>query len=254
MCGSCANECAYKIAMITYAQRKRGSMTAPATQEEMDSCMCNALPGSANYGILSFKMGFHGRLFGSLSSSTSKALHKLDMPAFDWPHAISPHYKYPLADNEEYNRAQDDASLMDARTKIAQWKSERGVEVVAAIIEPIQAEGGDNYISGYFGQGLRDLTKELGIFMIVDEVQTGVCATGSFWCHEQWNLDTPPDFVTFAKKMLSCGFYHTDETKMETPNRHFNTYFGDPLRSWLTLAQNEIIKEDNLISNVQHSG
>ena len=59
---------------------------------------------------------------------------------------------------------------MDARTKIAQWKSERGVEVVAAIIEPIQAEGGDNYISSYFAQGLRDLTKELGIFMIVDEV------------------------------------------------------------------------------------
>ena len=41
---------------------------------------------------------------------------------------------------------------------------------------------------------------------------------------------------------------------MVTPNRHFNTYFGDPLRSWLTVAQNEVIKEDNLIENVQRSG
>ena len=37
---------------------------------------------------------------------------------------------------------------------------------------------------------------------------------------------------------------------MVTPNRHFNTYFGDPLRSWLTVAQNEVIKEDNLIQGV----
>ena len=37
--------------------------------------------------------------------------------------------------------------------------------------------------------------------MIVDEVQTGVGATGSFWAHEQWNLTTPPDFMSFSKKM-----------------------------------------------------
>ena len=170
MGGSCSNECAYKLAMITYAQRKRGGMSVAATQEEMDSCLCNSLPGSANYGILSFSKGFHGRLFGSLSSSTSKALNKLDMPAFDWPSAKSPKYKYPLAENEEYNRAQDDESLADARAKIEQYKAENRCEVVATIIEPIQAEGGDNHISSYFANGLRKLTKELGIFMIVDEV------------------------------------------------------------------------------------
>ena len=92
---------------------------------------------------------------------------------------------------------------------------EKGCEVVAAIIEPIQSEGGDNYISPYFGNGLRKLTKELGIYMIIDEVQTGVAATGTYWAHEQWNLESPPDFVAFAKKMLSCGFYHTEESKME---------------------------------------
>ena len=145
-------------------------MAVAPTQEEMDSCMCNSLPGSANYGILAFKQGFHGRLLGSLSSSTSKAIMKVDMPAFDWPHAESPRYKYPLAENEEYNRAQDDASIADARAKIAQWKAEKGCEVVATIIEPIQAEGGDNYISPYFANKLRKMTKELGIYMIVDEV------------------------------------------------------------------------------------
>ena len=46
---------------------------------------------------------------------------------------------------------------------------------MAVIIEPIQTEGGDNQISAEFAQGLQDITKDLGIYFIVDEVQTGVC-------------------------------------------------------------------------------
>jgi len=37
-------------------------------------------------------------------------------------------------------------------------------------MEPIQSEGGDNYLSAEFAQGVRDLTLELGIYMLVDEV------------------------------------------------------------------------------------
>ncbi len=69
------------------------------------------------------------------------------------------------------------------------------------------SEGGDVEISSYFAQNLRKLTKELDIYMIVDEVQTGIGATGKYWAHEHWNLDSPPDIVTFAKKAVVCGFY-----------------------------------------------
>jgi 4-aminobutyrate aminotransferase/(S)-3-amino-2-methylpropionate transaminase len=41
------------------------------------------------------------------------------------------------------------------------------------IVEPIQSEGGDNQASPSFFQGLRDITKNHGVVMIVDEVQTG---------------------------------------------------------------------------------
>lgn len=90
------------------------------------------------------------------------------------------------------------------------------------------------------------MCKELGIYLIVDEVQTGVCQTGTYWAHEQWNLREAPDFVTFAKKMLSCGFYHNDDTQMVTPYRHHNTFFGDPTRAILTAHLNKLIKEDDL--------
>lgn len=121
MCGSCAVEAAYKMIMINHGQDRRGGKTVMPTEEELASCMMNTLPGSPNKGILSFKCGFHGRLFGSLSSSRTKAIHKVDMPAFDWPVAEPPQYKYPLQDNVEYNKAQDDASLESVAAAVKHW-------------------------------------------------------------------------------------------------------------------------------------
>ena len=50
-------------------------------------------PGSPDYKILSFHGAFHGRLFGCLSTTHSKAVHKLDIPAFNWPIATFPQLK-----------------------------------------------------------------------------------------------------------------------------------------------------------------
>jgi 4-aminobutyrate aminotransferase/(S)-3-amino-2-methylpropionate transaminase len=60
--------------------------------------------------------------------------------------------------------------------------------------------------------------------------------------------------VTFAKKMLSCGFYHNDNTKMTTPFRHMSTFLGDPIRAILTAHQNVVIKEDDLSALASETG
>lgn len=96
MCGACSVEGAFKLAFISYAQKKRGSMDAAPTQEELDSAMVNEAPGSPNYSVLSFKAGFHGRLLGALSATRTNPIHKVDFPALDWPAAEPPRYKYPL--------------------------------------------------------------------------------------------------------------------------------------------------------------
>lgn len=114
--------------------------------------------------------------------------------------------------------------------------------------------GGDHHITAYFANELRKLTKEMGIFMILDEVHTGVAASGKFWAHEYWNLDTPPDFVTFSKKMQASGFYYTDEFRQKFPYKHFNTWMGDPVRTMLAAKQNEIIMEEDLMSNANSTG
>lgn len=48
---------------------------------------------------------------GVLSTTRSKYIHKIDVPAFDWPVATFPQYKYPLEENVEENKKQDKNSL-----------------------------------------------------------------------------------------------------------------------------------------------
>jgi 4-aminobutyrate aminotransferase/(S)-3-amino-2-methylpropionate transaminase len=79
--GSDANELAYKAAFMWKRQQERGGSEVDFTAEEMSSAMNNAAPGAPQMSIMSFKTGFHGRLFGSLSTTRSKPIHKLDMPA-----------------------------------------------------------------------------------------------------------------------------------------------------------------------------
>jgi len=137
---------------------------------------------------------------------------------------------------------------------IKQRFAEQGQEVTAIVIEPVMAEGGDCQVSGRFANGIRNLTKRLGIHMIVDEVQSGCVTSGTYWAHEQWELDSPPDFVTFAKKMQASGCYHSEETKMVTPMRHHNTWMGDPIRAMLAANQNKLIKRDGLIDLAKETG
>jgi len=249
MCGSCSNECAYKAVFMRHQQVKRGVST-PFSQEEMETCMCNEEPGSPKLSILSFKKGFHGRLFGSLTTTRSKAIHKLDIPAFDWPAAPFPQLKYPLDKFESENRKEEDRCLAETERLIKEWH----VPVAGVIVEPIQAEGGDNHATPYFFQKLRDITKKLGVSLIVDEVQTGGGATGKMWAHEYWNLTTPPDIVTFSKKMQAAGYYHNMEFRPSESYRNFNTWMGDPMRAMeLEVVVNQI-KKDNLLETVQITG
>lgn len=170
--------------------------------------------------ILSFKKAFHGRLFATLSTTRSKPIHKVDIPAFDWPQASFPALKYPLEEHVEENKAEESRCLEEIENIIKTWKN----PIAAAIIEPIQSEGGDNHATPYFFQGLREITKRHGVLLIVDEVQTGVGATGKFWAHEHWNLDTPPDIVTFSKKAQTAGYYFGNPLlRPNKPYRQFNT-------------------------------
>ncbi|EGV60131.1 4-aminobutyrate transaminase [Yamadazyma tenuis] len=239
--GADANELAFKAAFMYHQAQKRG-YNKPFTAQENSSVMQNQSPGSPELAILSFKRSFHGRLFASGSTTCSKPIHKLDLPAFKWPKADFPSYQYPLDKYEAVNKAEDDRCLKIVDDIYTNWHC----AIAALLVEPIQSEGGDNHGSAYFFQGLRDLTLKHQSLMIVDEVQTGVGATGVLWCHEHLNITPAPDMVTFSKKFQSAGYYfHDPEIVPNTAYRQFNTWCGDPARMILAGAIGaEVIKHD----------
>ncbi|GIZ37013.1 hypothetical protein CKM354_000047600 [Cercospora kikuchii] len=250
--GSDANELAYKAAFMWKRRQERGGPEVDFTAEEISSAMNNQFPGSPNnMSILSFRTAFHGRLFGSLSTTRSKPIHKLDIPAFDWPQASFPALKYPLEEHAEENAKEEARCLAEVEDLLLNYHN----KPAAVIVEPIQSEGGDNHASPAFFNGLRDVTRKHGVLLIVDEVQTGVGATGKFWAHEHWNLKHAPDMVTFSKKAQTAGYYFSNpELRPNKPYRQFNTWMGDPARALLFRAIINEIERLNLVENTAITG
>ncbi|KAJ1658253.1 4-aminobutyrate transaminase, partial [Dispira simplex] len=101
---------------------------------------------SPDLSILSFQKGFHRRMLGSLSIKCSKAIHTLDIPAFPWPMAPFPKFKYPLDKHAEDNGTEEQCCLI----KLENVLESCPIPVATMVIEPIQSEGGDNYASPTF--------------------------------------------------------------------------------------------------------
>ncbi|XP_076447734.1 4-aminobutyrate aminotransferase, mitochondrial-like isoform X2 [Babylonia areolata] len=209
-CGACSVEHGLKAMFMTYQRRKRGG--AAPKEEELTSCLKNQPPGCPHLSVLSFNNAFHGRTMGALSLTHTKWAHKLDFPQPDWPVADFPRLQYPLDQFTAENRREEQRCLDMVRDLMAQWEKKQS-PVAAIVSEPVQCEGGDNYASPAFFQGLQDIAREHGASLMLDEVQTGCGITGKFWAHEHFDLREPPDVVPFAKKMLTGGFYHKDEQR-----------------------------------------
>jgi 4-aminobutyrate aminotransferase/(S)-3-amino-2-methylpropionate transaminase len=246
--GAEAVENAIKAAFAWKARKRRKG--AAFTAEDLQLVMLNRQPHTNDMKIISFEGGFHGRTLGALSATRSKAIHKLDFPAFDWPVVPFPANKFPLAENAAENREAEARSLQAVKDVL----DRDGYRVAALIVEPIQGEGGDRHASPAFFQALREMLTAYEVAMIADEVQTGGGSTGTFWAHEQWNLDTPPDLVTWSKKFQLGGVHLRDEFLPAEAFRIFNTFLGDPLRAAQFEVILEVIERDELIPHTRAIG
>jgi len=254
LCGSSANENCFKAVFFKMRDQQRkaqGRAAGQFSEEELTSCMINQAPGCTNdLSILSFAGGFHGRTLAALSCTHSKAIHKIDVPSFDWPTAPFPLLLYPLDENAEYNKAEEKRCL-DEVNNIFRLRKEQGRPVAGAIIEPVLSEGGDLHASPDFFKGVQKACKEFGAAFIVDEVQTGVCCSGQMWAHQAWGLEEGPDFVVFSKKALLGGYYYKDEFQPPGGYRVFNTWMGDATKLLLFRKVLETIEQEQLQSKVK---
>uniref|UniRef100_F6SUM0 4-aminobutyrate aminotransferase, mitochondrial n=1 Tax=Ciona intestinalis TaxID=7719 RepID=F6SUM0_CIOIN len=251
-CGSCANENAYKVVFMWYMKNQRGEELPLPDDEAFTTCMKNQIPGSPKLSILSFDGAFHGRTLGTLSTTHSKPIHKLDIPAFDWPIAPFPKLKYPLEEHESENTKEEARCLAAVEELITEWS--KRAPVAGIVVEPIQAEGGDNHASDDFFRKLREIALKHNVAFVVDEVQTGVAITGKWWAHEHWGLETPPDIVTFAKKMFIGACIHQLVLHNSQGYRIYNTWMGDPSKLLFLEKTIDIINSRDLVSAAETTG
>jgi 4-aminobutyrate aminotransferase/(S)-3-amino-2-methylpropionate transaminase len=245
--GAEAVENAIKTAFVGFLTRRRGG---PPSAADAERVMVNQQADANRLKVLSFSGGFHGRSLGALSATRSKAIHKLDFPAFDWPVVDFPANRFPLAENAVANAAAEARALEEVE---ACFRKNPG-EIAAILVEPIQGEGGDRFASDDFFRGLRRIATAHGAYLIADEVQTGVGATGSMWAHTAWGEAGRPDISTFSKKMQLGGFYFTKDLMPDQPLRIFNTWLGDPIRGAQAEVILEVIERDGLVEATKEAG
>lgn len=60
-----------------------------------------------------------------------------------------------------------------------------------------------------------------GAAFMIDEVQAGCGISGKMWCHEYFDLPSPPDIMTFSKKMLLGGYYYAPDMRPDQVSNIF---------------------------------
>jgi len=205
--------------------------------------------------VIHFKECFHGRSGYSLSMTNTDPAKTKHFPKFSWPRIVNPKVTFPL---EGKNLAAVEAVEQEALGQIKQAIRDNKDDIAALIIEPIQGEGGDNHFRGEFLRALRQVCDESEIFMILDEVQTGVGLTGRMWCYQHFGFE--PDAIAFGKKTQVCGIMvsaRVDEVKDNcfVESSRINSTWGGNLVDMVRGGQYlRVIERDGLVENARRVG
>jgi len=177
-------------------------------------------------------------------------------PKFDWPRITNPKLHFPLTEEGVAETVKmEQQAILEIEAAIAKNPH----DIACLILEPIQAEGGDNHFRKEFFQKLRSICDQHDIILILDEVQTGLALTGKMWAYEHYGI--LPDVIAFGKKSQVCGVLANRE-KFDKVDHHvfkesscINSTFGgnllDMVRFKLIL---EVIERDNLVQHAETLG
>lgn len=217
--------------------------------------VAKGLPENLGTQVIHFRQAFHGRSGYTLSlTNTADPRKTAYFPKFNWPRITNPKILFPLGEHLAEVEAAERQALAEIEAVLAANRD----DIACLIIEPIQAEGGDNHFRPEFLQALRRLADEHDFLLIFDEVQTGLGLTGSMWAFQ--GLGVEPDLFSFGKKVQVGGFAANNRIDQVPDNvfrvsSRINSTWGgnltDMVRSTRIL---EIIAADNLVDNARKVG
>ena len=129
--------------------------------------------------------------------------------------------------------------------------------VAAVLLEPVQGEGGVNPASAEYFAAVRRICTERQILFMVDEVQTGLGRTGSWFAHQQ--LGVVPDVVTMAKALgngmpIGACWARADVAEAFVPGDHATTYGGQPLAASAARATLAVMEAEDVPARARRAG
>jgi acetylornithine/N-succinyldiaminopimelate aminotransferase len=182
--------------------------------------------------LITFNNAFHGRTMGTISASSQDKMHKGFLP-------LLPGFRYVEFDD------------------LAAVKAAIGPNTAGFLLEPIQGEGGIRPASQEFMSGLRELADEHDLLLVLDEVQTGVCRTGTFYAHEQYGI--APDVLATAKGLgggfpLGACLATERAARGMVAGSHGSTYGGNPLAMAAGAAVLDAVGNPEFLAHVNAMG
>jgi putrescine aminotransferase len=222
------------LAMITPGEIKYSFFAASGTEAVEGSIKLAKMYTHKN-GFIAALKAFHGKTMGSLSMM-GKSDYRVPVGTLYG----GPVYHVPFGDAEAVEKQ------LDTCKKV-------GIDIAAVLMEPIQGEAGAIVPPDDFWPRLRELTRQYGVLLIADEVQTGFGRTGKLWGVEHWGVT--PDIIAMAKSlgggvMPISAFCSTEEIwqcmMFPNPFIHTTTTGGGALACSAAIAAIKITLRDKL--------
>ncbi len=233
-----------------------GAFLSNSGAEAVEAAVKLARVATGRPVVIAFRGGFHGRTAQTMALTTAKDVYRA---AFEPLPGSVYHTKFPYCYRAATPHAPDASCSCD-------WEAELDLlfhqviypsRVAAIIVEPVQGEGGYIVPPPTFLPRLREITREHGILLVADEVQTGFGRTGEMFAVQHWDVE--PDILVMAKGIASgmplSGIIARREIMDRLPpGSHGGTYGGNVVSCAAALATLEVIRDEDLIANARARG
>jgi acetylornithine/N-succinyldiaminopimelate aminotransferase len=190
--------------------------------------------GQDQAGIIVMENSFHGRSMAALSATGSRKVQAGFEPL------VGGFVRVPFND-------------ISAIEKIAAHSN----QITAVLAEPIQGEAGIRIPDPGYLAALRSICDQQGWLLVFDEIQSGLCRTGSWYDFQ--HEDAVPDILTSAKAMangfpIGACIARGQAAGLMTPGRHGSTFGGNPLACRTACTVLDIMQQENLAEHSAQIG
>jgi 4-aminobutyrate aminotransferase len=246
---------AEKMASISPGNSPKRVYFGNSGTEAMEAALKLARYHTRRHRFIAFLGSFHGRTFGSLSLTASKAVQRNGFgPLLSGVSHVPYPNPYRCAFGHRGSACDHEGEVIDYIGKLLKT-SVPAEEVAAIVVEPVQGEGGYVVPPKSFLARLRDIADRHGILLIFDEVQSGMGRTGKMWACDHSGIS--PDILITAKGIASgmpLGVTIAKASIMNwTPGAHASTFGGNPLACAAAMETIRLL-EEKYIANAARMG